>query len=75
MKRDEWLPDWNPAGAGKFHRKLQKVELSFGQIPLLVSLWDWDRKKTCRNGDFALKGLKKRMRCIKNIDSRFTKGR
>jgi hypothetical protein len=43
MKRDEWLPDWNPAGAGKFHRKLQKVEISFGQIPLVVSLWDWDR--------------------------------
>jgi len=43
VTRDEWLPDWNPVGAGKFHKKLQKVEISFGQIPLLVSLWDWDR--------------------------------
>jgi len=53
MKRDEWLPDWNPDGAGKFHKNLQKAEISFGQIPLLVSLWDWDRNKMGRNGDFA----------------------
>jgi hypothetical protein len=21
VTRDEWLPDWNPVGAGKFHKK------------------------------------------------------
>jgi len=25
MQLDVWLPDWNPADAGKFHKKLQKV--------------------------------------------------
>jgi hypothetical protein len=25
VTRDEWLSDWNPVGAGKFHNNLQKV--------------------------------------------------